>query len=253
MVRDALGNFQGGNLSLVIASLPFKCPAAPYEAMMLIESFLKRRRLREKTTLHLYTPEPYPLPVTGPEIGGEVQKILEERGISFHPNMKIKEIKGDTRELLFSDGKQATFDLLLGVPPHRPSDPLPASGLLGKSGWVEVDPFTLKTGFENVYAIGDSTGIKIAGGKMLPKAGVFAHYEGEVVAQNIAQEIRGKKPDKTFRGDGQCFMEVGGGKAGFARGNFYREPSPNIRMYPTGRRWHWKKLLFEWYWFRSWF
>jgi sulfide:quinone oxidoreductase len=86
-------------------------------------------------------------------------------------------------------------------------------------------------------------------GKPLPKAGVFAHYQAETVAHNIAQKIAGKTPEKTFNGDGQCFLELGEGKAGYAGGNFYGSPLPNVKMKKPGYFWHWMKVWFEKYWF----
>ena len=63
--------------------------------------------------------------------------------------------------------------------------------MTGKSGWIETDRNTLETNFSNVYAIGDITFIPLELGKPLPKAGVFAHYQAEVVANNIAEKIKG--------------------------------------------------------------
>lgn len=92
---------------------------------------------------------------------------------------------------------------------------------MGESGWIEVDRNTMETSFNNVYAIGDITSITLDNGKILPKAGVFAHNQANMVAHNIAQRIKGKSPNDIFDGEGQCFLEIGGGKAGYAGGNFY--------------------------------
>ena len=78
-----------------------------------------------------------------------------------------------------------------------------------------------------------------------PKAGVFAHAEGKVVARNIASAIAGRTGGERFNGHGGCFIEIGGGKAGFGEGNFYAEPKPLINLRPPGRRRHLGKVLFE--------
>jgi len=75
-----------------------------------------------------------------------------------------------------------------------------------------------------VYAIGDVTGIPLELGKPLPKAGVFAHGEAEVVARNIVRAITGRGRPASFDGYGECFIETGDGKTGFGRGNFYAQP-----------------------------
>ena len=111
----------------------------------------------------------------------------------------------------------------------------------------------MKTAHPDVFSIGDVTGIPLAVGKPLPKAGVFAHYQAEVIANNIAVAVNGKGKLKTFTGNGECFIEMGGGKAGFAKGNFFAEPLPKIKMYKPGIHWHVGKVLFEKDFLRRWF
>jgi len=253
MTRSALASFQGGRLAIVVAATPFKCPAAPYEAAMLIADSFARSGLREKTALHVYTPEPLPMPVAGPVLGNAVRQMLADRGIAFHPNLKLERVDGEAHALMFADGERAEFDLLLGVPPHRAPAVVRESGLVSEAGWIPVDPRTLKTRCERVYAIGDITTIMLPVGKPLPKAGVFAHYEAETVARNIAAEIQGKKPEHTFNGHGYCFLELGAGRAGFASGDFYAVPAPVVNMQRPAYHWHWGKVLFERWWLSHWF
>jgi sulfide:quinone oxidoreductase len=125
--------------------------------------------------------------------------------------------------------------------------------LVDESGWIPVDRDTLNTTHPGVYAIGDVTGIPLTMGKPLPKAGVFAEREAKVVAHNIAREITGSSQTAVFDGHGECFVETGGGKAGFGRGDFYAEPAPQVDLHPVGRRWHLGKLAFEKIWLFRWF
>lgn len=252
-LRDALKGFSGGRVAILVSGMPFKCPAAPYEAAMLIDYYLRNAGLRDKSDIQVWTPEPLPMPVAGPVLGNEVKDMLLSRGIGFNPNTKVISIESDKKEIVFEGGKRAGFDLLVGIPAHKAPQVVKDAGLLGESGWVSVDKGTLITKYENVYAIGDITGIKLPNGKMLPKAGVFAHFEAEIVAKNIAAEIRGIKPADVFDGRGYCFLEMGFGKAGFASGNFYAEPDPAVKLKTPGRLWHWGKIAFEKYWMWRWF
>ena len=95
-------------------------------------------------------------------------------------------------------GAHIEVDLLMVVPPHQAPEVVRSSPLLGVSGFIHVDARTLQTGYDNVYAIGDVTTIKLPDGKALPKAGVFAHAEAKVVAQRIADEASGKRSDAEF-------------------------------------------------------
>jgi sulfide:quinone oxidoreductase len=119
------------------------------------------------------------------------------------------------------------------------------SGLTAETGWVSVDRQTLQTRWPQVYAIGDVVAIPLALGKPLPKAGVFAHREGEVVARNIALAITGKGAPARFDGHGECFIETGDGKAGFGGGDFYAEPKPVVTLRRPSRRSHLAKIWFE--------
>ena len=248
---EKLHDFKGGKVLVLVSSLPFKCPAAPYEAAMLIESFIRKKGLRQKTDISLYTPEPGPMVVAGKELSGAVRQIVESKGIKYFPEHQLTSTSEKT--LTFNSDKVVAFDLLAFTPRHQCPTVIKQTGLIGASGWIEVNRNTLETSYHNVFAIGDNTFIPLEIGKPLPKAGVFAHYQAEIVANNISQQILGKSNLKTFNGNGHCFLELGEGKAGYAGGNFYGSPSPLVRMKRPGFTWHWAKVWFEQYWFIKYF
>jgi sulfide:quinone oxidoreductase len=103
------------------------------------------------------------------------------------------------------------------------------SGLAEPGGWVKVDRATLETRFPNVFAIGDVTAIPLSTGQPLPKAGVFAHAQGEVVARRIADQLAGRTPTAVFDGHGMCFLETGHGRATMVRGDFFAAP-PDVAL-----------------------
>lgn len=201
-LRRALDSFTGGRVTVTVASLPFKCPGAPYEAAMLIEAFLRGRGIRDRAQVDIYTPEPLPMPVAGKALGEAVKAMVEGKGIGYHPQHKLQAVDPARRELAFDGGRRAGYDLLVAIPPHRCPAVVKASGLPGESGWVPVDRGTLATTHEGFYALGDVAAIKLPSGLMLPKAGVFAHHEAEAVAHNIAAEITGAAGRRFFKGDG---------------------------------------------------
>jgi sulfide:quinone oxidoreductase len=251
--RDALARFAGGRLVVLTAASAYKCPAAPYEAAMLLESNCRKRNIREHTQIDLYAAEPGPMGVAGPEVSKAVRQMVEAKGITYHPEHQVKEVEAEVRVLKFTNGVEAGFDLLAYVPPHRAPRVVREAGLLGESGWIAVDRQTMETKHERVYALGDVVSVPLKLGKPLPKAGVFAHAEAEVVARNIARAITGKGKPASFDGKGDCFIETGDGKAGFGKGDFYAEPLPQVKIHPPGRRWHAAKVLFERDWLRRWF
>ncbi|MBI2891485.1 MAG: NAD(P)/FAD-dependent oxidoreductase [Nitrospirae bacterium] len=252
-LRDALASFTGGRLVILTAGQPYKCPAAPYEAAMLIEAYCRKRRIRERTQLDLYAAEPAPMGVAGPEISRAVRQMVEAKGITYHPEHQMSEVDTASRKLRFKNGAEVPFDLLAYVPPHRAPRVIREAGLAAEGKYVDVDRNSMATRFDRVFAIGDVTGIPLKMGKPLPKAGVFAHTQAEAVACNIALAITGKGRSASFDGHGECFIETGDGKAGYGAGNFYAEPAPDVRMRPPSWRWHVSKVLFEKNWLRRWF
>jgi len=249
-LQDALIDFKGGRIVVLTAAPTYKCPAAPYEAAMLLLDYCRRRGVGDSTQVDLYAAEPGPMGVAGPEVSAQVRHMVEDQGITYHPEHQVTSVDASARTIAFANGATTSFDLLAYVPPHRAPRVIRDAGLIDDSGWVPVDRHTLQTRFSGVYAIGDVTGIPLEMGKPLPKAGVFAERQARVVADNIVRAITGKGEPVTFDGYGECFIETGAGRAGFGSGDFYARPSPQITLHRPSRRWHWGKILFEQNWLR---
>ncbi len=251
-LHTALATLKQGRIVVLVASMPFKCPAAPNEAAMLLEYDCRRRGVRKDVQVDLYTPEPGPMAVAGAEVSAALRQMVEAKGIGYHPGHAVTAVDQTNRRLAFANGAEAEFDVIAYVPPHRAPEVVRDSGLCGESGWIPVDRGTLETKFPGVSAIGDVTGIMLTSiGKPLPKAGVLAHNEAEVVAHNIVRAITGQGEERRFSGEGECFVETGDGRAGFGSGNFYADPAPHIALKPPSRLRHWGKIAFEKYWLWS--
>jgi sulfide:quinone oxidoreductase len=251
--NQLISNFARGTIAIDISRLPFKCPAAPYEVAFLLDDYFTRKGIRNKVKLEFYTPEPNPVPSVGPEIAAKVFDLLKMRGINYHPGLKLKEIKKN--ELVFENGESVSYDLLFSVPPHEAPAPVLKAGLTDSSGWMPVNVKTMETKFPHVFAIGDVTSVPTPNGfvPFLPKAGVFAHDQAKVVADNIISAISGNTKRKEWDGKGGCFLEIGNGKSAFMKGEFLSIPKPLIDFKEPGNVWHMQKVLLEKYWMRHWF
>lgn len=241
-LRDALREFKGGEVVLLIAGVPFKCPPAPYEAAMLLHDFFQKRGLRQQVRLSLYTAELTPMATAGPEMGQLIRAELDKRGIAFYPQKRVKSANAQRRLLSFEDGTEVPYDLLIAIPPHGAPRVVKESELTDQTGWVPVEPKTLEVrsagDSECFYAIGDVTTVPLPGRfqpgvpLMLPKAGVFAEAQGKVVAAQIAAQLLGKEPTELFNGEGFCYIEMGGGIAMKAEGHFFNLPHPRMSLRP---------------------
>jgi len=244
---EKLNAFEGGKIAIVVSSLPYKSPVAPYEAAMLVDSYLREKGLREKTQISLYTPEVAPMTFAGAEISDSVCKLLETKNIHYNPVHELTAT--ESGKLTFKNGSDSVneaFDLLAFTPKHEIPQVIAESGLTSDGGWVEVNEKTLETKFPRVFAIGDITTIPLKEDETLPKAGVFAQYQASTVAHNIVRDIHGLQPDKEFTAKGKYILEQGNGKAASVGGNFY---SSEIEINEKSAVQHWVKILRE----KSWF
>ncbi|MEX0890030.1 MAG: FAD/NAD(P)-binding oxidoreductase, partial [Balneolaceae bacterium] len=242
-----LQSFTGGEIAVVVSSLPHKSPVAPYEAALLIDDYLSDTPFGENTTISLYTPEAKPMAFASREISDQVLQLMGEKGIQSHPNHHVVSRNGDQVLFETSDGEQvkATIDLLAYIPGHRAPEVIRKADLSGANGWIEVDEQTLQTQFEGVYAIGDNITVSLPNGSNLPMAGIFAQYQAATVAHNIARLIHQKSPDRQYEIKGSYILDKGG-EGIKVSGNF---GSDNLKLGSSSMFKHWEKVLKE----KSWF
>ncbi len=219
-VHAAVDAFRGGRVVVGVFGVPHPCPPAPYELALLLSDRFDARAI--DAALTVFAPVPIVLPILGAATCSSLDDRLEQRGIAFLPSHVATAVTGGAVQ--FGADAALPFDLLLAVPPHRCPAVLVEAGLAPAGGWVTVARDTLETAHDGVYAIGDATVIPLANGMPLPKAGLFAEKEGEVVAARIAARLRGDTPTATFDGKAGCFMEVGGGEASTISGDFFADP-----------------------------
>ncbi len=245
---EQLKTFEEGNIAVVVSSLPFKSPVAPYEAALLVDSYLRNKGIREKATISLFTPETEPMEFASDEISGEVKRLMTEKGIKYHPNHTYKAVEEGKLVFDSSDGSQksADVDLLAYTPKHKLPDFITDAGLAGDSGWIDVNSNTLETDFDDVYAIGDIISLELEDDKCLPKAGVFAQYQAKTVAHNISRKQAGLEPNEVFHAKGSYVLEQGDNQATKVGGDFQLS---ELDIKGSGMFKHWEKVIDEKMWF----
>ena len=246
-LREKILSLKKGRIAICITSIPYKCPPAPYEASLLINDILVKKGTRDSIDIDIYTPTPIALPVAGAKVSQDVIRLLNDNHINFHPLHKLK-IVLDREKIEFENGNMVNYDLLIAIPPHRVPEVIRSSGLIKQGqNWINVDKFSLKTDYENVFAIGDVNEIKVNENMVIPKAGIFAEAQAKVVSQQIIDDIENNtnKMSSKFDGKGFCFMEVGDKKAGYVAADFYNEHGPVALLELPSEGSYKKKLDFE--------
>jgi len=246
-----LKTFPGGTLVVHINETPIKCPVAPLEFAFFADDCLRRHGKRDKVRIVYVTPLPgaFTKPVASAILG----HMLQDRNIEMVPDFNAERIDAAARRLIGYDGREIPYDLLVTIPTNMGSEMIERSGMGNEFRFLPTDPHTLRSKkYENIFAIGDATDV------LASKAGSVAHFQSEVLAENILRSIAGKPLESGFDGHSNCFVELGHGKAVLIDFNYETEPLPGKFPFPVigpmpllkpSRINHWGKLAFRWiYW-----
>lgn len=231
-----LMEFEGGTIAMTV-SIPHKCPVAPVEAIFMLHDFFKARGIRDKVTLR------YQYPVNAVHATRNVAEWakpeFDEAGIEYETLFNLKEVDPVNKVIHSEEGTELSYDMLIAVPPHRGSE-VAEQNTLGEAGWIPADRFKLNVeGYDNVYAIGDATNIPVS------KTGSAAHYEAEVLADNIVSMFKMGTPVREYDGKVYCFIEAGFDRATYNA--FDYENLPTLK--PASKSLHWFKMSYnQMYW-----
>lgn len=177
-LKDKIENFQGGRIAVGVSSIPYKCAPAPLETVFLLDDYLRKAGLREKTSITYFFPLPIPFP--GKPVAPKMERMLKDRNIETKLSFVLQSVDGEKKEIISKDGDRIPYDLAIVVPPHRGTQLILDSGIGDERGWIRVDKFTLEIeNAQNAYAIGDATNLQVS------KAGSVADAEAVTVSRRL--------------------------------------------------------------------
>lgn len=217
--RDVLDSFGGGRVIVGVTSTPFKCPPAPSETALMLHDYLVARGLRGASEISLVMPLGAPIPPS-PAASQALLAEFAERGISWHPDRLVRTLDPRRRVAILADGEEMPFDLFLGVPVHRVPAVVAQSGMC-VDGWIPVNPLTLETAYQDVYAVGDVTSVGT------PKAGVFSERQASVVAEQLIARHGRSGAARPYDGKGICYIEFGHDRVARVEVTFRSGEPPN--------------------------
>jgi sulfide:quinone oxidoreductase len=239
-LREALQNFEGGNLVMGIADIPFKCPVSPLEFVFMAYDFYKRKKMLDKVKIHLTSPLPRAFSIEN--VSEKAQKKFDKYGIEVHTFFNTELIDPEKKVVESLEGEEIPYDLLVMVPPHKGPDFLEVSKLANDESWLPVNRETLvHDRYDNIWGLGDCTNLPVS------KAGAAAHHQGKIVAANIANLVKKKEAKKKYNGEVQCFLMTGLTTSIFLDFN-YNHPPRNIFLkdfFFMKKGWYIAKKLFK--------
>ena len=243
--------FRSGRLVFNIAEMPHKCPVVPMEFIYMADWHFAKHGVRDKVEIAFVTPN------TGVFTKPIATKILsaaaEERNILVTPDYQLSGVNVEENTIESVTGEKIESDLMISTMPNLGAEYIEDSGLGDGMGYVFTDNQTLKAEkFDNIYVIGDATNVPTS------KAGAVAHYESDILVENIVLEIDGQEPKPDFDGQSTCFIVSGNDKAYLIDFNYKTEPLPGKYPFPGLGPFdllgesvtnYWGKMMFKWvYW-----
>ncbi|MBS1509513.1 MAG: NAD(P)/FAD-dependent oxidoreductase [Bacteroidetes bacterium] len=250
-LRNKLREWTGGKLVVHITEMPIKCPVAPLEFAFLADSFFHEKNMRDKVQITYVTPLSGAF--TKPKATATLEHLLDEKGITIEGDFAIEQVDNENKKIIDYGGREIPFDLLVTVPTNKGDELMARSGMGDDLNYVPTHKATLQSkNWNNVFVLGDASNIPAS------KAGSVAHFEAEILTENILRFIKGEPLKEEFDGHANCFVETGHGKALLIDFNYTHEPVEGtfpfpglgpLRLLKESKMNHWGKLAFKWiYW-----
>lgn len=250
-LRNKLREWDGGNMVVHITEMPIKCPVAPLEFAFLADSFFKNKKMREKVKITFVTPLSGAF--TKPKATEALDHLLQEKNIHIESDFAIECVDNERKMIIDYGGREIPFDLLVTVPTNKGDELMDRSNMGDDLNYVPTNKATLQSlSYNNVFVIGDASNVPAS------KAGSVAHFEAEILTENILRFIKNEPLKEDFDGHANCFIETGGGKALLIDFNYTHEPVEGtfpfpgvgpLRLLKESRMNHMGKLAFRWiYW-----
>jgi sulfide:quinone oxidoreductase len=250
-LRNKLREWEGGKLVVHISEMPIKCPVAPLEFAFLADSYFTNKGMRDKVDITFVTPLGGAF--TKPKATHALHYLLEEKKIKEVTDFAIESVDYENNKILDYGGQEVEYDLLVTIPPNLGDSMIERSGLGDDMNYVPTNKATLQSkAHENIFVIGDASNLPAS------KAGSVAHFEAEILEENILRYIKGQHLKEEFDGHANCFIETGHGKALLIDFNYTHEPVEGTFPFPgvgplkllkESRMNHMGKLAFRWiYW-----
>ena len=250
-LRNFFKHWEGGKLVVNVAEMPIKCPVAPLEFTFLADSFFTEKGIRDKVDIHYVTPLPGAF--TKPKASAILGDMLDKKNINLTGDYNIERIDNENKKIVSYDEKEIDFDVLVIVPTNMGDDYVERSGMGDDLNFVPTDKHTLRSKeHENIFVIGDATDLPSS------KAGSVAHFQADILFENILDAMDGHEPSEKFDGHANCFIESGFGKGILIDFNYETEPLPGkfplpgigpFSLLEETQMNHYGKMMFKWvYW-----
>jgi sulfide:quinone oxidoreductase len=236
------------------------CFGPAYEFAMIMDTDLRKRRIRDKVPMTFVTPEPYigHLGVGGVgDTKGVLESEMRQRHIKWVTNAKVDKVEPDKviATELDEDGKpkkthELPFKFSMMIPGFRGIPALRGiEGLANPRGFIIVDKYQRNPKYQNVFGVGvciaiaplEATPVPCG----VPKTGFMIESMVTASALNIGELVRGKAAKHEATWNAICLADFGDGGVAFVA--MPQNPPRNVNWASSGKWVHVAKVAFEKY------
>ncbi len=240
------------------------CYGPAYEYAMIMDTDLRRRKIRDKVPMTFISSEPHVGHLGLGGVGdtkGMLESIMRDRDIKWVMNSKID--KFEDGKVSFTevneDGSEKkkheeAFKYAMMLPAFRGIPALMGiEGLVNPRGFVITDEYQRNPKYQNIFAIGVCIAIAPPVATPVPcgvpKTGFMIESMVTATADNMPLVVAGKQPRHTPTWNALCLADFGDRGVAFLA--MPQIPPRNFTWASKGRWVHWGKLAFEWYFIRK--
>ena len=236
------------------------CYGPAYEFALIMDTDLRRRRLRSKVPITYVTAEPYIGHLGLGGVGdskGMLESVLREKHIKWICNAKVVKVEAGKMTVAEhnEDGTvkkehQLDFKYSMMLPAFKGVDAVfGIEGLTNPRGFILIDQFQRNPKFTNIYSVGVCVAIPPVEPTPVPtgapKTGYMIETMVTATVANIRNALDGKEPDHKATWNAVCLADFGDNGAAFVA--IPQIPPRNVSWFKKGKWVHLAKVGFEKY------
>ena len=250
---------------VIIGAMPFaSCFGPAYEYAFILDTALRRKRLRKKVPMTFVTSEPYIGHMGLGGVGdsrGMLESELRQHDIKWITNAKVVKVEAGKMfiEQLDDDGNKKAdheleFNYSMMLPAFKGVDCVAAvEGLCNPRGFVIVDEFQRSPKYPNIYSAGVCIAIPPIEATPVPtgapKTGYMIESMVTAIVHNISNAIKGNELEHRATWNAICLADMGDTGAAFVA--LPQIPPRNVAWMKKGKWVHLAKIAFEKYFIRK--
>jgi len=265
MFYDRYQDFVEDPGRVVIGAMPFaSCFGPAYEFAAILDTDLRKRKIRDKVPMTFITAEPYIGHLGLGGVGdskGMLEHELRQRHIEWITNARTTKVEDGKIYVdeMDENGElkkqhEVEFKHSMMLPAFKGVDAVAnVEGLCNPRGFVIVDEYQRSPKHKNIYSLGVCIAIPPVEATPVPtgapKTGYMIESMGTAIVHNIAVELQGGDPEKAGTWNAICLADLGDTGAAFVA--LPQIPPRNVNWFKKGKWVHLAKIGFEKYFIRK--